>query len=74
MPVYQLLNDDKGKLQIPTKILRDKYLVPPFSILDTSVGAWFQRRNEWEAMIQNRGNNVRNVVIKKHLFSCLQRY
>ena len=66
MPVYQLLNDDNGKLQIPTKILRDKYLVPPFSILDTSVGAWLQRRNEWEEMIQNRSKNVRNVAIKKH--------
>lgn len=66
MHVFQLLNDDNGKIQIPTRILRDKYLVPPFSILDTSVGAWLQRRNEWEGMIQNRDQNVRNVSIKKH--------
>lgn len=56
----------KEKLDVPKTILRDKYLVPPFSILDTSVGAWLQRRNEWERMIKNRAENVRNVAIVKH--------
>ena len=55
-----------GKLYIPTTLLRDKYLVPPFSILDTSVNSWLQRRNEWENMIRNRSDNVRNVSIVKH--------
>ena len=55
-----------GKLSIPTTLLRDKYLVPPFSILDTSVNSWLQRRNEWENMIRNRSENVRNVAIVKH--------
>ena len=55
-----------GKLSVPTTILRDKYLVPPFSILDTSVNAWLQRRNVWERMIKNRSDNVRNVSIVKH--------
>lgn len=62
MPLIQ----PKGKLNVPSKILRDKYLVPPFSILDTSVGAWLQRRNEWEQMIKNRSANVRNVAIVRH--------
>lgn len=62
MPLFQ----PTGKLKIPTKILRDRYLVPPFSILDTSVNAWLTRRNEWESMINNRSDNIRNVVIKKH--------
>jgi len=55
-----------GKLYIPTTLLRDKYLVPPFSILDTSVNSWLHRRNEWENMIRNRSDNVRNVSIVKH--------
>lgn len=55
-----------GKLFVPTTILRDKYLVPPFSILDTSVNAWLQRRNLWEQIIKNRSENIRNVSIKKH--------
>ena len=62
MPLF----NPTGKLTVPTTILRDKYLVPPFSILDTSVNAWLQRRNVWEGMINNRSNNVRNVAIKKH--------
>lgn len=62
MPLFQ----PQGKLKVPTTILRDRYLVPPFSILDTSVNAWLTRRNEWERMIRNRSDNVRNVTIIKH--------
>lgn len=62
MPLF----NPKGKLCVPTTLLRDKYLVPPFSILDTSVNAWLQRRNMWEGVIKNRSENIRNVAIKKH--------
>lgn len=62
MPLF----NPTGKLYVPTTVLRDKYLVPPFSILDTSVNAWLQRRNVWEQMIKNRSDNVRNVSIVKH--------
>ena len=62
MPLF----NPTGKLSVPTTILRDKYLVPPFSILDTSVNAWLQRRNLWEHMIKNRSENIRNVSIVKH--------
>ena len=62
MPLF----NPTGKLFVPTTILRDKYLVPPFSILDTSVNAWLQRRNLWEQIIKNRSDNIRNVAIKKH--------
>jgi DNA modification methylase len=62
MPLF----NPKGKLYVPTTLLRDKYLVPPFSILDTSVNAWLQRRNMWEQVIKNRSENIRNVAIKKH--------
>lgn len=62
MPLF----NPTGKLSVPTTVLRDKYLVPPFSILDTSVNAWLQRRNMWEQMIKNRSENIRNVSIVKH--------
>ena len=62
MPLF----NPTGKLYVPTTILRDKYLVPPFYILDTSVNAWLQRRNLWEQIIKNRSDNIRNVAIKKH--------
>lgn len=62
MPLF----NPTGKLSVPTTLLRDKYLVPPFSILDSSVNAWLQRRNMWEQVIKNRSENIRNVSIKKH--------
>ena len=62
MPLFK----PTGKLHIPTTLLRDKYLVPPFSILDSSVNAWLQRRNMWEQVIKNRSENIRNVSIIKH--------
>lgn len=53
------------KLSVPTTSLRDRYLVPPFSILDSQVGEWLKNRNEWEQIIQNRDSNIRNVTIKR---------
>lgn len=54
------------KLKLPVKSLRTRYIVPPFSILDSQVGEWLKKRNEWETIIKNRSDNIRNVVIKKH--------
>lgn len=61
MPLFE-----PGKLKLPQKTLRDKYLVPPFSILDSQVGAWLKRRNEWEEIIKNRSDNVRNITAKSN--------
>ena len=51
---------------LPLKTLRDRYLVPPFSILDSQVGEWLKKRNEWEAIIKNRSENVRNITAKSN--------
>lgn len=60
----QLFSVDKIKL--PVKSLRERYLVPPFSILDTSVGEWLKARNAWEDIIKNRANNIRNEIAKSN--------
>lgn len=57
---------EQGKLKLPAKTLRDKYLVPPFSILDSQVGEWLKRRNRWEEIIKNRSENVRNITAKSN--------
>ena len=59
-----LFNQEKSKL--PTKTLRDRYIIPPFSILDSQVGEWLKRRNEWECIIKNRSENVRNITAKSN--------
>ena len=54
------------KLSLPTKSLRERYLVPPFSILDSQVGEWLKKRNEWESIIKNRSENIRNLTAKSN--------
>lgn len=61
MPLFS-----QGKSKLPTKTLRDRYIIPPFSILDSQVGEWLKRRNEWEAIIKNRSENVRNITAKSN--------
>lgn len=56
----------QGKSKLPTKSLRERYLVPPFSILDSQVGEWLKKRNAWEEIIKNRSNNVRNITAKSN--------
>lgn len=38
------------KQQIPSKLLKDKFIVPPFSILDTKQGYWRERTNLWKSL------------------------
>ena len=54
------------RLKLPTKSLRERYLVPPFSILDSQVGEWLKKRNEWENILKNRDENVRNITAKSN--------
>lgn len=54
------------KLKLPAKTLRERYLVPPFSILDSQVGEWLKKRNEWEHILKNRSENVRNITAKSN--------
>ena len=54
------------RLKLPTNSLRERYLVPPFSILDSQVGEWLKKRNEWEYILKNRAENVRNLIAKSN--------
>lgn len=61
MPLFE-----QEKLKLPIKSLRERYLVPPFSILDSQVGEWLKKRNEWEHILKNRSENVRNITAKSN--------
>ena len=50
------------KSKIPSNLLKDRFIVPPFSILDTKQGYWRERVNQWKKLgIQSelgRGDNL----------------
>ena len=39
-----------GKLNVSHKLLKDRYIVPPFSIMNTITQNWQQRKDLWERM------------------------
>lgn len=65
MPLFEV----KEKT-ILKQTLREKYVVPPFSILDAKSGQWMKRKHEWEDILQDRTNNVRNIVAKGNTPYC----
>jgi DNA modification methylase len=52
------------KSSISSKLLKDKYIVPPFSILDAKSGYWMERKKEWENILQDRTDNIRNITAR----------
>lgn len=38
---------DVSRQHIPSKLLKDRFIVPPFSILDAEQGYWRQRKKNW---------------------------
>ena len=40
----------KVKPKIPSNLLKDRFIVPPFSILDTKQGYWRERVNQWKSI------------------------
>lgn len=65
MPLFET-----KKKTVPPKLLRDKYLVPPFSILDAKSGYWADRKLMWETILKDRENNVRNEVARGNTPYC----
>lgn len=57
-----LFCDDR---KIP-KTLRERFLVPPFSILDAKNGYWADRKRAWERILQDRADNVRDIVARSN--------
>ena len=45
MPLFEM-----GKSSIPSNLLSDRYIVPPFSILNTITSAWQKRKDAWESL------------------------
>lgn len=65
MPLFEV-----PETKLPSKLLRDKYEVPPFSIIDGKSGYWMSRKQLWESVLKDRTNNVRNIVAKGNTPYC----
>jgi DNA modification methylase len=52
-----------GEKEQKNLLLRDKYIEPPFSVLDTKTGAWQRRRKMWK----NLGVNSETGIQKKEV-------
>jgi hypothetical protein len=46
VPVFEVDEEEHESLTNPKK-LSDRFIIPPFSVLDTKQGAWQQRKNYW---------------------------
>ena len=55
---------------IPKSLLRDDFIVPPFSILDAKSQYWMDRKHEWERILEDRSDNIRNVTSKGNTPYC----
>ena len=44
--------------------LAERFIVPPFSVLDTRQGYWIDRKKAWKELIQDNGESRENLIQK----------
>ena len=44
--------------------LKDKFLIPPFSIFDTRQGYWQKRKRRWKGLIKDKGESRESTLFK----------
>lgn len=52
--------------------LREKYIIPPFSIFDTKQAYWQERKREWLSILGNSGEGRGDVLISEGLKTLAQ--
>lgn len=62
IPNFEIDEEDKT-VEAHSK-LTDKFIVPPFSILDTRKGYWQERKQYWKQLIGDKGESRENVLAK----------
>ena len=45
MPLFETVTH-----KIPSNLLKDRFLVPPFSLFDTKTGYWQERKRSWTSL------------------------
>lgn len=74
---YSAREDDKIKKEldlfgneiIKNTLLRDKFIEPPFSVLDSKSGSWKKRRNAWKniGIKSEIGRNVKSIGLSDNI-------
>lgn len=61
-------NDFESKYEPTGESLNDKFLIPPFSVLDTRQGYWQTRKKQWKALgIESEKGRKENLTFAPHL-------
>lgn len=55
-----------GKISLPLKTLKEKYTINPFSIFRADTGEWMKHKREWESILQDKANNVRDIGVRNN--------
>jgi DNA modification methylase len=67
IPSFEVDEDDDNledkEVEAHTK-LTDKFIVPPFSILDTRQGYWQERKKYWRELIGDNGESRENTLFR----------
>ncbi len=60
--VYEETEQEEDKIAEAHAKLTDKFIVPPFSILDTRQGYWQERKKYWRELIGDNGESRENTL------------
>ena len=64
--------DDDGDVVVEAhKKLQDRFVIPPFSVLDTRQGYWGERKGYWKSLIKDYGESRENLLDEGGLVSQL---
>lgn len=59
--------EESDPKDIRAGILAEKFIVPPFSVLDSRRGYWREREQKWDSLIMDRGESRENLMKMDHL-------
>ena len=55
---------DEDKEKIAAQKLQERFLIPPFTILDKRAGYWIDRKNHWRTLIKDNGESRESLLAK----------
>ena len=71
MDIPDGFDDDKDIVVEAHKKLQDRFVIPPFSVLDTRQGYWGERKGYWKSLIKDYGESRENLLDEGGLVSQL---
>ena len=66
--ILQSEQSDEDEKTVAIEKLQDKFIVPPFSILNTREGYWQERKKYWNTLIGDNGETRNNIKSKVNAY------